>query len=97
MPSKRFHSANAIRQFVQAAEGASVAAERPEAVRQWLTWAARWADRLDPVGDLASAARHVAPDLARMPEEEFNYWYGWPESEKRVGAGYGRGFGPHGV
>ncbi|HEY0468577.1 MAG TPA: hypothetical protein VGC79_30490 [Polyangiaceae bacterium] len=94
---ERFRSANAIREFVCAAASASVPADKLDAVRQWLAWAASWADRLDPLGELASEARLVAPDPGRMPEDEFNYWYGWPETEKRVSAGYGGRFEPRGV
>ena len=94
---ERFHSANAIREFVRAAEGARVATDKLDAVRQWLAWAADWAARLDPLGEIETEARFVAPDPATMPEDEFNYWYNWPDSEKRVSSGYGRRFEPRGV
>jgi hypothetical protein len=94
---ERFQSAKAIREFVRAAERASVAAEKVDAVRQWLAWASDWAERLDPLGELETEARLVAPDPATMPEEEFNYWYSWPDNEKRVSAGYGRRFEPRRV
>jgi hypothetical protein len=32
-----------------------------------------------------------------MPEDEFNYWYNWPDSETRVSSGYGRRFEPRHV
>jgi hypothetical protein len=90
---ERFHSASTIREFVRAAESASVATDKLDVVRRWLAWTASWAERLDPLGELAEETRVVALDPERTTEEEFN----WPDSEERASAGYIRRFEPRGV
>lgn len=89
--------ASAIRELVLAVKAAPVPDEKAAAVNEWLAWAAAWADNIDPRTNPMSVACVVNPDVAAMPEPEFNYWRDWPASEKRAETGYGQRFEPHRV
>jgi hypothetical protein len=88
--------ADAIRALIDVVSKAPTTTEKAERTRAWLTWAAAWADAIDPRTDAAHAARIVHPDVTAMSEDEFKFWRDWPESEKRVSA-YSPGFEPWGI